>query len=878
MIPLEIGDAISTASYDRLNDASASTTGALPTSLARISYAANWLDGTDRPIASANYGAISSFTYPSTPPSSSSTLLVSSTTYDNAGRIYQTTDPKGIITQMTYDAASRTTQLVEDQGGLNRTTNTAYTLDGQIAALMAVNSTTGDQITAYVYGTTLTDSGVARNDLLSQTVYPDAARGWAELSTFDWGNLGVDDWANLLLDATGDVTTITYNRLGEQTTFTDQRGTVRTFYYDKLGRRTNDCVSTVGSGTDNAVLQIATTFEVRGLASTITSTNSATPGSGTVVNQVQLTYNTFSQLTEEQQSHSGAVGGSTPSVQYAYDSGGSSSNEIRLNQLTYPNGRAVSYNFASGMDSILNRITSISDTSATLAEYSYLGASTVVRITYPQPSVWLDLWGGTSGTFNGFDRFNRIINQDWQNNITGTPADIDRYQYGYDLNSNRQWKQNVVSSAASVPLDEYYDYDNLNRLTEMQRGTLTGGPPFTGISGTPVAEQDWTLDATGNWSGFVTKASGTTTLSQTRTQNTVNEITAIGGTPGWATPPAYDPAGNMTSFPQPASPSNAFTAVYDAWNRMVSISSGGSTVATYQYDGRNFRTVKYTASISETRHFYYTNSWQDIEERVGTATTMDKQYVWGIRYVDELVCRDDATPQRLYACQDANFNLTAITDTSGSVVERYVFDPYGTRAIYSPSWTPQSTSSYSWVIAHQGLMEDTETGLVCGRNRYLQPALGRWITQDGQQYFDSVNLFEYVRSNPPLNIDPFGFGQPVGGPPYFNPPKAPQVNKCNPYPLNWHGCWCGPGPDVPPGDPGPTPLSGVDSCCRDHDECYGRCGTGGVGGFLKPNPAARKCDGILCRCAATAQCNDPECWLAKAVVMALMCSNSVRPA
>jgi YD repeat-containing protein len=347
MIPLEIGDAISTASYDRLNDASASTTGALPTSLARISYAANWLDGTDRPIASANYGAISSFTYPSTPPSSSSTLLVSSTTYDNAGRIYQTTDPKGIITQMTYDAASRTTQLVEDQGGLNRTTNTAYTLDGQIAALMAVNSTTGDQITAYVYGTTLTDSGVARNDLLSQTVYPDAARGWAELSTFDWGNLGVDDWANLLLDATGDVTTITYNRLGEQTTFTDQRGTVRTFYYDKLGRRTNDCVSTVGSGTDNAVLQIATTFEVRGLASTITSTNSATPGSGTVVNQVQLTYNTFSQLTEEQQSHSGAVGGSTPSVQYAYDSGGSSSNEIRLNQLTYPNGRAVSYNFAS---------------------------------------------------------------------------------------------------------------------------------------------------------------------------------------------------------------------------------------------------------------------------------------------------------------------------------------------------------------------------------------------------------------------------------------------------------------------------------------------------------------------------------------------------
>jgi hypothetical protein len=118
----------------------------------------------------------------------------------------------------------------------------------------------------------------------------------------------------------------------------------------------------------------------------------------------------------------------------------------------------------------------------------------------------------------------------------------------------------------------------------------------------------------------------------------------------------------MTRFPKPATPSNTFTATYDAWNRMVSISGGGSPVATYQYDDRNFRVVKYTASIPETRHFYYTNQWQDIEERVGTSTSMTDQYVWGIRYEDELVCRYDATPQRLYACQDANFNLTAVGD------------------------------------------------------------------------------------------------------------------------------------------------------------------------------------------------------------------------
>ncbi|HEX4123165.1 MAG TPA: hypothetical protein VHY37_00450 [Tepidisphaeraceae bacterium] len=42
----------------------------------QISYAAAWFDGIDRPIANGNYGAIGSFTYPDTPPSSSSTILV----------------------------------------------------------------------------------------------------------------------------------------------------------------------------------------------------------------------------------------------------------------------------------------------------------------------------------------------------------------------------------------------------------------------------------------------------------------------------------------------------------------------------------------------------------------------------------------------------------------------------------------------------------------------------------------------------------------------------------------------------------------------------------------------------------------------------------
>jgi YD repeat-containing protein len=220
---------------------------------------------------------------------------------------------------------------------------------------------------------------------------------------------------------------------------------------------------------------------------------------------------------------------------------------------------------------------------------------------YPQPSVWLDLWGGTSGTFNGLDQFNRIIDQRWQNNITGTAADIDRYQYGYDQDSNRTYKANVVGTAAVGGLDEGYTCDNLNRLTQMEQGNLSSGV----ITAPPTPHQKiYTLDSTGNWSTYEVKTGGLVGLLQSRTSNTANEITAIGGgLHPWATP-AYDAAGNMTTMPQPATPTSTFTATYDAWNRMTGINSSSGTVATYQYDGRGRRIVKVTTSISETRHFY----------------------------------------------------------------------------------------------------------------------------------------------------------------------------------------------------------------------------------------------------------------------------------
>ena len=59
--------------------------------------------------------------------------------------------------------------------------------------------------------------------------------------------------------------------------------------------------------------------------------------------------------------------------------------------------------------------------------------------------------------------------------------------------SNRTWRDNL-SPGMTVGSDELYSYDQLQRLQNLNRGTLnTGGTAIT----SPTFGQNWTLDETG---------------------------------------------------------------------------------------------------------------------------------------------------------------------------------------------------------------------------------------------------------------------------------------------------------------------------------------------------------------------------------------------
>jgi hypothetical protein len=253
----------------------------------------------------------------------------------------------------------------------------------------------------------------------------------------------------------------------------------------------------------------------------------------------------------------------------------------------------------------------------------------------------------------------------------------------------------------------------------MQRGQLSDANNAI-MSGRLSFAQAWGLDATGNWSQFWENNTGATwDLQQSRSASKANEIAGISGG-GWAQP-AYDAAGNSAQMPAGNTPTMADDARFDAWNRLMSISNGGSLIQENAYDGENRRVT--TLVSGTTRHYYYSADWQDVEERLGAATNPDRQFVWGRRYVDQLVLRDRIS-ERSYALQDPNWNVTAICSSSGTVLERYTFATYGQPTFLTTAFQVIGGSTYNWETLFAGFRWDTDTALHLARRRFLGSFLG----------------------------------------------------------------------------------------------------------------------------------------------------------
>ncbi len=299
--------------------------------------------------------------------------------------------------------------------------------------------------------------------------------------------------------------------------------------------------------------------------------------------------------------------------------------------------------------------------------------------------------------------------------------------------------------------------------------------------------QDWTLEATGNWSEFDEDAdgNGTNELEQTRAHNEANETGTISegeGQTAWADP-VHDAAGNMITLPKPSDLANSISAKYDAWNRLVEVKDGTHVVAEFEYDGTGRRVLKIYDSQSpgspdgvDACEHYLHSGQQVIETRQddlegGEAPVADSieptyQNVWSPRYIDSLILRD-ADEQRVFYLADANYNVTALigeVEVEPEVfewqpVERYLYTPYGVVTILDADFTDDAdgVSDYNNTTLYTGREYNPETGLYYYRARYYHAELGKFIGRDPIGYLaGDSNLYRFVRNRPCVLVDPFG--------------------------------------------------------------------------------------------------------------------------
>jgi len=321
------GNVILTINRDRFHNET--TLGALgnPTTapLARVSYVADYYDAANRLTATVDVGTNggTAYTRPGSPPSSSATVLVTSTVYNAAGWAQSVTDPRGIVNQTTYDNLGRTIKTIADYtngtptASSDQTTEYTYDGDGHTLTVKVDLPSSQHQTTQYVYGVTVAGgSNINSNDMMAAIYYPNTSTGDPDSSHPE---------------------AYTVNALGQTLTMADRNGNGHSYTYDVLGRPTADAVLTLGSGVDGTVRRLTTAYDTGDRPYLFTSYNAASGGS--IVNQVQDVYNGLGQLITEYQSTSGAVNtGSTPKVQYSYNLMAGGTNNSRLTSMTYPNG------------------------------------------------------------------------------------------------------------------------------------------------------------------------------------------------------------------------------------------------------------------------------------------------------------------------------------------------------------------------------------------------------------------------------------------------------------------------------------------------------------------------------------------------------------
>ena len=514
--------------------------------------------------------------------------------------------------------------------------------------------------------------------------------------------------------AANGTTSYTYNADGTLATRTDPKGQVTTYSYDNYQR-----VTTVTHGPSATQTYSNQTYNYTYDSGTNGWGQLTGVSFGPVVSGSNYTYNeTYGYTVAGDMSSKGLTvynpkGYVGMSGAFAYDSEGKPAT------LTYPlwgyasAGTVQTYTYDS-----MSRLTGVSNNEV---------AGPVTPCTPASPTSGTVTWA-TGGTYNAAGQLTYL------SRFAGGASTCTGYTEGY--------------------LNEYWQYNALNQLTEIDTGSQGAFLARYHFSATQNNGQVTSVDdARQSGANIVYSYDAmkrlTKAMTASWTQNIgydgFGNITAKDAPPGSAEPTFpgavssknwlagvnYDLNGNALAV-------NAFALTYDAENRLATATSG-SAVESYSYDESNHRVEKIFGA-SDYIYFYGPGGRLLSIREVTNGTTSvvaDRVYFGGLLLGT--------------AGNGPSYDVTTMTDRLGTAAAGY---PYGTYIGNVSTGNDQPDfATYT---------KDATTGFEYASQRYYSAGLGRFITVDPSAGSETVldpsswNRYSYVGGDPVNLFDPFG--------------------------------------------------------------------------------------------------------------------------
>ena len=292
------------------------------------------------------------------------------------------------------------------------------------------------------------------------------------------------------------------------------------------------------------------------------------------------------------------------------------------------------------------------------------------------------------------------------------------------------WDELGRMTSKTLPggISQKYSYDDADRLTRIE---------YARPDGSLIDTVTYGYDAKGQ---RISKSTGSPSVQETPivgVYDAANRLTSL-TVSGRSYLLAYDDNGNLRTRTDQASPADVTTYSWDVRNRLVGL-SGPGVEASFAYDVVGRRTSK---TINGVTTSYLYDADQAIAEISGGAS---KSILSGLA-MDEVIARYTDAGERSYLT-DALGSVIAQAKADLTIQNFYSYTPYGeATSLGDDEGNP---------IQYTGRENDL-TGLYFYRARYYDPVLKRFITEDPIGLRGGTNVYAYVNGAPTFATDPSG--------------------------------------------------------------------------------------------------------------------------